>query len=48
MESVAGRVCFFNERVDLSLDGVLQERPVTMWSRTRWAEAERKAAASSS
>ena len=45
MERIDGRVCFFNERVDVSLDGVLQERPVTMWSRTRWADAERKAAA---
>jgi uncharacterized protein (DUF427 family) len=27
-------VCFFNERVDLIVDGVEQERPVTHWSRT--------------
>jgi uncharacterized protein (DUF427 family) len=26
-------VCFFNERVDLELDGVLQARPHTQWSR---------------
>lgn len=26
-------VCFFNERVDLVVDGVLQERPDTPWSR---------------
>jgi uncharacterized protein (DUF427 family) len=25
-------VCFFNERVDLTVDGELQERPVTAWS----------------
>jgi uncharacterized protein (DUF427 family) len=25
--------CFFNERVDLELDGELQERPVTPWSK---------------
>jgi uncharacterized protein (DUF427 family) len=26
-------VCFFNERVDLEVDGRLEERPVTQWSR---------------
>lgn len=26
-------ICFFNERVDLELDGVLQDRPRTQWSR---------------
>src|SRR5829696_4132169 len=30
---VRGLVCFFNERIDLELDGVLQERPRTQWSR---------------
>lgn len=30
---IAGLVCFFNERVDLELDGEPQERPVTQWSR---------------
>lgn len=30
---VAGLVAFFNERVDLAVDGVAQERPVTPWSR---------------
>jgi uncharacterized protein (DUF427 family) len=29
---VAGMVAFFNERVDLELDGELQERPLTPWS----------------
>ena len=29
---LAGRLCFFNERVDLELDGELQERPQTQWS----------------
>ncbi|MGA8260053.1 MAG: DUF427 domain-containing protein [Arenicellales bacterium] len=29
---IAGRVCFYDERVDLYLDGELQERPVTQWS----------------
>ena len=26
-------ICFFNERVDLEVDGVLQDRPRTQWSR---------------
>ena len=29
---IAGLVCFFNERVDLELDGELQERPESPWS----------------
>jgi hypothetical protein len=29
---VAGRVAFFDERVDVVLDGVGRERPVTPWS----------------
>jgi uncharacterized protein (DUF427 family) len=29
---VEGYLCFFNERVDLFVDGKLQERPVTQWS----------------
>ena len=29
---VAGFVAFFDERVDVILDGVPQERPVTPWS----------------
>jgi uncharacterized protein (DUF427 family) len=32
-EKVRGRLAFFNERVDLVVDGELQERPVTQWSR---------------
>jgi uncharacterized protein (DUF427 family) len=28
-------LAFFNERVDIELDGELQERPVTQWSRDR-------------
>jgi uncharacterized protein (DUF427 family) len=31
--AIRGLICFFNERVDLELDGVGQERPVTQWSR---------------
>jgi uncharacterized protein (DUF427 family) len=30
---ITDRVAFFNERVDLVVDGKLQERPVTPWSR---------------
>jgi uncharacterized protein (DUF427 family) len=26
-------ICFFNERVDLEVDGELQQRPATQWSR---------------
>jgi uncharacterized protein (DUF427 family) len=29
---IKGLVCFFNERVDLSLDGELAERPESPWS----------------
>jgi uncharacterized protein (DUF427 family) len=29
---IAGLICFRNERVDLIVDGELQERPVTPWS----------------
>jgi uncharacterized protein (DUF427 family) len=30
---IAGRLCFFNEKVDLELDGEAQDRPDTAWSR---------------
>ena len=29
---IAGLMCFFNEKVDLVVDGERQERPVTPWS----------------
>ena len=29
---IAGRIAFFNERTDLTIDGVRQARPVTPWS----------------
>jgi uncharacterized protein (DUF427 family) len=29
---IAGLMCFFNEQVDLELDGELQDRPATVWS----------------
>jgi uncharacterized protein (DUF427 family) len=32
-EQLRGHVCFFDERVDVELDGTLQERPTTQWSR---------------
>lgn len=30
--AIRGLICFFNERVDLEMDGHVQERPVTQWS----------------
>jgi uncharacterized protein (DUF427 family) len=33
--SIAGYLCFFDERVDTEIDGELQERPMTPWS-PRW------------
>ena len=30
--AVAGMVCFFNERVDINVDDVVQPRPQTPWS----------------
>lgn len=35
-ERVRDLICFFNERVDLELDGVLQERPMTPWRTADW------------
>jgi uncharacterized protein (DUF427 family) len=32
-EPVKGLIAFFNERVEVELDGIRQERPVTQWSR---------------
>ena len=29
---IAGRVCFYNEKTDITLDGELQVRPRTKWS----------------
>ncbi len=37
---VKGLHCFFNERVDLELDGELQERPESPWSRGVKSEAQ--------
>jgi len=32
VSAIAGMVCFFNERVEISVDGVVQPRPRTPWS----------------
>jgi len=32
-------LAFFNERVDIEVDGELQERPVTQWSKGRRTHA---------
>jgi uncharacterized protein (DUF427 family) len=32
-QAIRDLVCFFNERVDLEVDGELQQRPATQWSR---------------
>jgi uncharacterized protein (DUF427 family) len=37
---IAGLVCFFNERVDLELDGELIERPASPWSHGVKSEAQ--------
>jgi uncharacterized protein (DUF427 family) len=36
MERIRNLICFFNERVDLIVDGELQEQPRTRWSTTEW------------
>jgi uncharacterized protein (DUF427 family) len=41
---IRGLVCFFNERVDIELDGELQERPETPWSHRVRPEKDKKAA----
>jgi hypothetical protein len=41
---IKGLLCFFNERVDLELDGELQERPETPWSRGHGTRARPEAA----
>ncbi len=37
---IEGLLCFFNERVDIELDGELQERPASPWSRGVKSEAQ--------
>ena len=38
-ERVRGYLAFFNERVDIEVDGELEERPLTQWSKGRRAQA---------
>jgi hypothetical protein len=33
-EPVRDMVCFFDEKVDVELDGVVEARPMTQWSDT--------------
>jgi uncharacterized protein (DUF427 family) len=41
---IAGHVAFFNERVDIEVDGELQDRgPATQWSKSDWAHTARAA-----
>jgi uncharacterized protein (DUF427 family) len=40
MERIKDHICFFNERVDLRLEGAIQERPQTQWSSTAWTREE--------
>ena len=42
---IDGMLCFFNERVDLELDGELQERPASPWSHGVKSEAQNAPAA---
>lgn len=32
MSQITGRICFYQERVDLTVDGVRLQRPITPWS----------------
>jgi uncharacterized protein (DUF427 family) len=41
---IKGLLCFFNEKVDLELDGELQERPETPWSHGHGSRARPEAA----
>jgi uncharacterized protein (DUF427 family) len=38
MERIRGRVCFFNERVDVIVDGAREDRPQNRWSTTDWLD----------
>jgi uncharacterized protein (DUF427 family) len=42
---IQGLLCFFNEKVDIELDGEVQERPESPWSHRVRSEAKAKAAA---
>ena len=42
MAAIGGHMAFFNERVDIEVDGVEQDRgPSTQWSTTKWIERAR-------
>jgi uncharacterized protein (DUF427 family) len=45
VRKIDGLLCFFNERVDLQLDGELQERPASPWSHGVKSEAQNAPAA---
>jgi uncharacterized protein (DUF427 family) len=45
VRKIDGLLCFFNERVDLELDGELQERPASPWSHGVKSEAQNAPAA---
>lgn len=34
--AIAGRICFFNERVDTEVDGEREARPLTAWASADW------------
>jgi uncharacterized protein (DUF427 family) len=44
-QKIAGMIAFYNEKVDIYVDGVLQERPVTKFSRHALALGQRRPAA---
>jgi hypothetical protein len=37
--AIRGALAFYNERVDIYVDGELQQPPLTQWSRSTTAEA---------
>ncbi len=37
---IAGRIAFFDERVNVTVDGEAQERPQTPWSKADWTKRE--------
>ena len=39
VDRIAGMLCFFNERVDVEVDGELEGRPVTTWKHGVKSEA---------
>jgi uncharacterized protein (DUF427 family) len=43
-QEIAGLIAFYNEKVDIYVDGVLQERPPTKFSRHALALGQRPAA----